>query len=62
MQEQQFPWIIHRNHRGWPRWYQRWLEAWLVLTRRYTLWHAYHDGKHAGARDEYHRTVVMGGR
>jgi len=56
-----FPWTIHRNRSGWPRWWQRWYEAWLVVTGRYTFWHAWHDGKHAGSRLEYERVVINGG-
>lgn len=62
-QSSPLPWRIHRNPRNWNvRWYQRWIEAWWAVTGRYTLWHAYHDGKHEGMMAEYHRTVVMGGR
>lgn len=56
-----FPWKIHRNHRGWPRWWQRFHEAWLVLSGRYTFWHAWHDGKHEGSRSEYQRIIGNGG-
>lgn len=55
------PWKIHRNSRGWPRWWQRWHEAWLVVTGRYTFWHAYDQGKHDGATNEYMRVVINGG-
>lgn len=56
-----FPWTIHRNHGGWPRWWQRGYEAWLVVTGRYTFWHAWHDGKHRGSADEYQRIIGNGG-
>lgn len=56
-----FPWKIHRNRTGWPRWWQRGYEAWLVITGQYTFWHAWHDGKHLGARQEYERIIVNGG-
>lgn len=56
-----FPWTIHRNKRGWPRWWQRWYEAWLVVTGRYTFWHAYDQGRHNGSADEYRRIVINGG-
>lgn len=59
--ESPFPWKIHRNKRGWPRWWQRWYEAWLVLTGRYTFWHAWHEGKHRGSMDEYRRVIINGG-
>lgn len=56
-----FPWKIHRNKRGWPRWWQRWYEAWLVITGKYTFWHAWDHGKHIGAAMEYDRVVRNGG-
>lgn len=56
-----FPWKVHRNWRGWPCWWQRGYEAWLVITGRYTFWHAWHDGKHRGSSDEYNRVIVNGG-
>lgn len=56
-----FPWKIYRDSRGWPRWWQRWYEAWLVVSGRYSFWHAYDQGKNRGAMDEYRRVVVNGG-
>lgn len=56
-----FPWTIHRTRRGWPAWWQRFYEAGLILSGRYTFWHAWHDGKHDGSRDEYQRIVCNGG-
>lgn len=55
-------WTIHRNRRGWPRWYQRWLEAWWIITGKWSLHRAWQDGLTHGSAVEYHRTVVMGGR
>lgn len=56
-----FPWKIYRDARGWPRWWQRGYEAFLVLTGRYTFWHAWDQGRHSGSRDEYRRIVINGG-
>jgi hypothetical protein len=55
-------WTIHRNRRGWPCWYQRWLEAWWIVTGRWSLHQAWQDGLDLGARREYQRTVINGGR
>jgi hypothetical protein len=57
----QRPWTIHRNRRGWPRWYQRWVEAWWVVTGKWSLHRAWQAGKDLGAREEYQRVVVNGG-
>lgn len=56
-----FQWHIHRGAFGKPKWWQRWYEAWLVVTGRYTFWHAYDHGKHQGQIEEYRRIVVNGG-
>lgn len=58
--EYPFKWRIHRNGKGSPRWWQRFYEAWLVITGKYTFWHAWQDGKHAGAMSEYSR-MLRGG-
>lgn len=55
-------WKIHRNRRGTPRWYQRWLEAWWIVTGRWSLHRAWQDGLDHGAKMEYRRTVINGGR
>ena len=55
------PWIIHRNRYGWPTWYQRWLEAWWIITGRWSLHAAWQIGKDQGGRDEYTRIMVNGG-
>lgn len=59
--ESPFPWKIHRDSRGWPRWWQRWYEAWLVVTGKYTFWHAWDNGKITGSMWEYERIVRNGG-
>lgn len=59
--ESPFPWKIHCDSRGWPRWWQRWYEAWLVVTGQYSFWHAWDSGKITGATDEYRRVVINGG-
>ena len=56
-----FPWTIHRNKSGWPRWWQRFYEAWLVVTGKYSFWHAWDHGQHVGAMNEYRRIVIHGG-
>ena len=35
---------IHRNRRGWPRWYQRYLEAWWIIRGTWSLHRAWQDG------------------
>lgn len=56
------PWKIHRRERGRICWYQRWLEAWWIVTGRWSLHRAWQHGLDHGVRMEYHRTVVRGGR
>lgn len=51
-------WTIHRNRRGWPRWYQRWLEAWWIITGKWSLHRAWQDGKDLGGRMEYERLIT----
>jgi len=53
---------IYRNKRGWPIWYQRWVEAWWIVTGKWSLHRAWQEGKDHGTQMEYHRTVIMGGR
>lgn len=55
-------WPIYRNKRGWPKWYQRWLEAWWTITGKWSLHKAWQVGNDHGAACEYQRTVVNGGR
>jgi len=55
-------WTIHRNKRGSPKWYQRCLEAWWILTGRWSLHRAWQDGITHGSAMEYQRTVINGGR
>ena len=54
-------WKIHRNGRGRPRWYQRWLEAWWVVTGKWSLHRAWQDGKDLGSLMEYRRIIINGG-
>lgn len=37
-------------------------EIWLVASGRYKLWDAWDQGSTKARAEEYHRTVVMGGR
>ncbi len=55
------PWTIHRRKNGAPRWYQRWVEAWLVLSGRCSLHRAWQAGHDYGSRQEYRRIMVYGG-
>ena len=50
-------WTIHRNQRGWPRWYQRWLEVWWIVIGKWSLHRAWQDGKDYGAQMEYQRII-----
>jgi hypothetical protein len=49
---------IHRNKRGWPRWYQRWLEAWWIITGDWSLHKAWQDGLTYGIDMEYRRLIT----
>jgi hypothetical protein len=53
-------WPIHRNSRGWPRWYQPWLEAWLIITGEWSLHRAWQSGRDHGSLSEWQR-IVRGG-
>jgi len=55
------PWKIHRNKRGWPRWYQRLVEAWWILTGRWSLHGAWQNGLDHGSAVTYQRIIVNGG-
>lgn len=55
-------WTIHRNRRGAPRWYQRWLEAWWIVTGKWSLHRAWQDGRDYGTLKEYERILINGGR
>lgn len=55
------PFVIRRNRMGWPRWYQRWLEAWWIVTGQWSLSRAWQEGTSYGAREEYKRVVKNGG-
>ena len=52
------PFKIYRNRRGGPRWYQRIVEAWWVLTRRHSLHSAWQSGHDHGSMCEYHRLIT----
>ncbi len=45
-----------------PVWWHRWLEAWWIITGKWSLHRAWQHGKDAGNVEAYERTVVMGGR
>jgi hypothetical protein len=45
-----------------PVWWHRWLEAWWIVSGKWSLHRAWQHGKDQGHVDEYTRTVVMGGR
>ncbi len=68
-------WPAYRTHigHGWfmkirrrppfgPVWWHRWLEAWWIVTGKWSLHRAWQHGMDQGHADEFHRTVVMGGR
>ena len=56
------PFRIYRNRRGWPRWFQRWVEAWWIIRGDWSLHRAWQAGHDHGTAVEYQRTVVNGGR
>jgi hypothetical protein len=49
---------IHRNRYGAPRWYWRAVEAWWVLTGRWSLHRAWQNGLDEGSRNEYRRLIT----
>lgn len=51
-------WTTHRDKRGCPRWYQRFLEAWWVVTGKWSLHRAWQVGKDQGGIDEWRRLIV----
>jgi hypothetical protein len=51
-------WHIYRDKRGTPRWFQRWLEAWWVITGRWSLHRAWQDGVTLGTDMEYRRLIT----
>lgn len=55
------PYRLHRNGYGSPRWYQRWLEAWWILTGEWSLHRAWQAGQDLGRIQEYRRVVINGG-
>lgn len=55
------PYRLHRNRYGSPRWYQRWLEAWWILTGKWSLHRAWQAGKDQGGVDEWRRIIINGG-
>lgn len=55
------PYRLHRNWYGSPRWYQRWLEAWWILTGEWSLHRAWQSGQNLGRLQEYRRVVVNDG-
>jgi len=52
------PFKIYRDRRGWPRWWQRYVEAWWIVTGRWSLHRAWQAGHDHGTAMEYQRTVV----
>lgn len=55
------PFKIYRDRRGSPAWFQRPLEAWWVLTGRWSLHRAWQAGKDRGSTDEWTRIMRNGG-
>lgn len=54
-------WPMYRGKRGGLRWYQRFVEAWLIVTGRWSLHRAWQAGYSHGTKTEWHRIVVMKG-
>lgn len=52
---QQF--TIHRDKRGWPKWYQKFIEAFSILTGRWSLHRAWQNGFDDGVKHEYVRVI-----
>jgi hypothetical protein len=55
-------WPTYRDEKGWPMWYQKYLEAWWIITGKWSLHKAWQIGMDYGTQQEYHRMVIMGGR
>lgn len=49
---------IYRNQRGSPRWYQRWIEAWWIVTGSWSLHRAWQNGMDYGQRIEWTRIIT----
>ena len=45
--------------RGYPVWWHRWLEAWWIITGKWSLHRAWQAGKDRGHLDEMMRTAVL---
>lgn len=56
------PWIKFNTMTRCGRFLQYLYEIWLVASGRYKLWDAWDQGSTKARAEEYHRTVVMGGR
>jgi hypothetical protein len=54
-------WRMKLNRRGGPVWWHRWLEAWWIVTGKWSLHRAWQAGKDKGHTDEIQRTL-RGGR
>lgn len=54
------PWPIHRDRKGWIRWYQRFLEAWWIIKGEQSLHRAFQCGMDHGTRNEYARLIYNG--
>ena len=52
-----YPWPIHRDRKGYVRWYQRAIEAWWIVTGKWSLFSAFEAGVLRGTAREYHRLI-----
>lgn len=55
------PWPMYRTRNGAPRWFQRWLEAFWIVTGKWSLHRAWQHGLDDGSRNEFRRVVINGG-
>lgn len=55
------PYKLYRNRTGWPTWYQRWLEAWWIITRKWSFHRIWQEGMWEGSKQEYMRIVINHG-
>lgn len=50
---------MRTTDRGYPVWWHRWLEAWWIVTGRWSLHRAWQQGKDRGHVEEMMRTAVL---
>lgn len=55
------PFKIYRDKQGWPMWYQKYVEAYWIITGKWSLHKAWQRGLDQGRIEEYIRIIVRKG-